>query len=148
MPANQHPDEVKVVHSVDRIGICIWTSIVTRRVALSMTGQLPLKRPFEGPADEHGGFSSYGNACVVLTAQCHFLLQCGRGVGRSCNFECNALMICSCLWIVLPLLVLCTVCPVYMPSSFKYFVHRAQALLQVMPFSVYVLVPTCRSLVR
>ena len=116
MPANQHPDEVKVVHSVDRIGICIWTSIVTRRVALSMTGQLPLKRPFEGPADEHGGFSSYGNACVVLTAQCHFLLQCGRGVGRSCNFECNALMICSCLWIVLPLLVLCTVCPVYMPS--------------------------------
>jgi len=49
---------------------------------------------------------------------------------------------------MLPLLVLCTLSPVYMPSSFKYLVKRAQALLQVMPFSVYVLVPTCRGLVR
>lgn len=74
MPANQHPstpDEVKIVHSDGSF----VPSILTRRVALSMTGQLPLKRPSEGPADENGGFSLDGNGCCVLTAQCHFLLQ-------------------------------------------------------------------------
>ena len=77
MPANQHPvtpDEDKMVHSDDRIGTCV-PSVLTRRVALPMTGQLPLKRPSEGPADENGGFSLDGNGCCVLTAQCQFLLQ-------------------------------------------------------------------------
>ena len=77
MPANQHPvtpDADKMVHSDDRIGTCV-PSVLTRRVALPMTGQLPLKRPSEGPADENGGFSLDGNGCCVLTAQCHFLLQ-------------------------------------------------------------------------
>ncbi len=49
MPANQHPstpDEVKIVQSNDRIGSFV-PSILTRRVALSMTGQLPLKRPLK-----------------------------------------------------------------------------------------------------
>ena len=49
MPANQHPvtpDEDKMVHSDDRIGTCV-PSVLTRRVALPMTGQLPLKRPLK-----------------------------------------------------------------------------------------------------
>ncbi len=77
VPANQHPstpDEVKVVHSDDRIGTFV-PSILTRRVALPTTGQLPLKRPSEGPDNENGGFSTHGNGCFVPTAQCHFLLQ-------------------------------------------------------------------------
>ncbi len=77
MPANQHPvtpDDDKMVHSDGRIETFV-PSVLTRRIALSMTGQLPLKRPSEGPDDEHGGFGTDGNGCFVLSAQCHFLLQ-------------------------------------------------------------------------
>ena len=48
---------------------------------------------------------------------------------------------------MLPLLVLCTLCPVYMSSAFKHLVRRAQALLQVIGFSAYCLVPTPNGLV-
>ena len=54
---------------------------------------------------------------------------------------------CCCLCIILPLLVLCTLWPVYMLSAFRYLVKRAQALLQVMACSVKRLVPTASGLV-
>ena len=48
---------------------------------------------------------------------------------------------------MLPLLVLWTLCPVYMSSAFKHLVTRAQALLQVISFSANCLVSTPNGLV-
>ena len=41
----------------------------------------------------------------------------------------------SCLWIILPRLVLCTLWPVYMFNALRYLVSLAQVLLQVIGFS-------------
>ena len=49
---------------------------------------------------------------------------------------------------MLPLLMLCMLWPEYIFNAFRCLVKRAQAVLQVMPFSLNSLVPTCKGLVR
>ena len=49
---------------------------------------------------------------------------------------------------MLPLLVLCTLGPVYIPYSVRYLVSLAQMALQVLPLSPYALLPISRGLVR
>jgi len=70
MPANQHPvtpEEDKMVHSNGSIGSFVPGPVLARRIALSLSGQLPLKRPSEGPGDETGGSSSSCNQQCTLS---------------------------------------------------------------------------------
>lgn len=69
-------------------------------------------------------------------------------IPRSCSCSSLLVAICThcCFCIVLPVLVLCTVWPVYTSSFFRAMVEHAQALRQVTDFSAYSLVPTCSGL--
>ena len=69
-------------------------------------------------------------------------------VHLKCSFSSLLVATCThcCLCVMLPVLVLCTLWPVYTLNVFRAMVEHAQALRQVTDFSVYSLVPTCNGL--